>query len=153
MDSNYKPYPDNTARLKLRDDVLNQVSTVFDGTNIAKLRKKEFESFITTFGTFAESNFVPDNGPLLKNGNKEAPLAQINADTKMYAVYHLLYSHRNRCAHNTLSYQLNIPHLDELKDETYQTYNNIFMFYATLIIIDEVFRKVFAHYQELINVG
>ena len=153
MDSNYKPYPDNAARLTLRDGVLNQMSAVFDGTNIAKLRKKEFESFITTFGTFAESNFVPDNGPLLKNGNKEAPLAQINADTKMYAVYHLLYTHRNRCAHNTPSYQLNLPHLDELKDETYQTYNNIFMFYATLLLIDEVFRKVFAHYQELINVG
>jgi hypothetical protein len=152
MDSSYKPYPDNNAKKALRDGILNQVSAVFDGTNIAKLKKKEFDSFVATFGTFAESNFVPDNGHLLKKGNKDAPLAHISTDTKMFAVYHLLYTHRNGCAHNTPSYQLNLPHLYELKDESYQTYNNIFMFYATLILIDEVFRKVFAHYQELIKV-
>lgn len=153
LDPTYKPYPDNAARAALRDSVVNQVSAVFDGTNIAKLKKKEFETFCTTFRSFAENNFVPDNGPLLKNGNKEAPLSHINADTKMYAVYHLLYTHRNRCAHNTPSYQLNLPLLDDLKDEIYQTFNNIFMFYATLILIDEVFRKVFAHYQKLMRVG
>ncbi len=153
MDPTYKPYPDNASRIALRDGVANQINDVFAGTNIANLMKKEFEAFNTTFRTFAESNFVPDNGPLLKIGNKETPLMNINADTKMYAVYHLLYTHRNRCAHNTSSYQLNLPHFDNLKDETYQTYNNIFMFYATLILIDEVFRRVFAHYQELMRMG
>lgn len=149
VNTGYNPYPNDHAKESLRDHVLDKIVSIFSGTNIEKLKKKEFELFRNEFASFHASNFVPTMNLLFKVGNKDAPLENIGNDTKMYATYHLLYTYRNRCAHNTPSYQLNLPHLDELRNEVYQKYNNIFLFFATLILIDEIFRKVFAHYREL----
>lgn len=148
---NYLPYADQAAKEVLRDSVLQAIKDIFQGTNIEKLRKKEYDSFITTFGNLSAPNIYPDKWQLIKNGDKEAPMRVAN-DTQLYAIYHLLYTHRNSCAHNAPSYQLNIPSLKDLKDEVYQKYNNIFLFYALLLMLDEMFRKVFAHYEELMLV-
>ena len=148
----YLLYTDAASKEALRDNILQTIKDIFQGTNIEKLCKKEFDSFIATFGGLSTSNIYPDKWQLIKNGDKEAPM-RVNADTQLYAIYHLLYSHRNSCAHNAPSYQLNIPALKDLKDEIYQNYNNIFLFYALLLMLDEMFRKAFARYEGLMIVN
>ena len=49
----------------------------------------------------------------------------------------VVHRHRNRCAHNLLSYQINLPDLDELKDKDYLRCNYVYRF-IILIVIDEV---------------
>lgn len=144
----YQLYVDAASKEALRDSVLQMIKGIFQGTNIEKIRKKEFDSFIAIFGGLSASNIYPDKWLLIKNGDNEAPM-RVNMDTQLYAIYHLLYTHRNSCAHNAPSYQLNIPALKDLKDDIYQKYNNIFLFYALLLMLDEMFRKAFAHYEEL----
>ncbi len=147
-DPGYAPYPDDAAKLTLRDSIFSQMRGVFDGTNIVRLRDKEYETFKSIFSALDPSNFLPSNKLLLKNGDNDHPLRG-GAGTEMYAIYHMLYSHRNRCAHNTPSYQLNIPRLNELNNEEYQKYNNVFLFFAELLWIDEVFRTIFLRYREV----
>jgi hypothetical protein len=144
----YLLYPDNTAKESLRDNVLQQIKDIFLETNIQGLHKKEFDFFCSTFSGISPSNIYPDKFQLIKTGDKEAPLA-VHSDTELYAVYHLLYGYRNGCAHNASSYQLNLPAFKDLNNEVYQKYNNVFLFFAILLLIDEMFRKAFGHYERL----
>ena len=57
----------------------------------------------------------------------------------------LVYRHRNRCAHNTLSYQVNKPDFSVLAstDFSYQSY---FFRFALIVLIDEIFMALFRKY-------
>lgn len=59
-----------------------------------------------------------------------------------------VYEHRNRCAHNTLSYQENLPTLNELADPDYK-YNNYFFRFAILFILDSIITKAYKYYLDL----
>ena len=60
----------------------------------------------------------------------------------------IVYDHRNRTAHNTMSYQKDIPTLSTLSDQSF-VYKNYFYRFAILILIDEVFMMLFKKYREL----
>lgn len=57
----------------------------------------------------------------------------------------LVYLQRNRIAHNTVSYQQNLPALDTLSSEDYYLHNYFFRF-AIIIIVDEVFMRLYKAY-------
>lgn len=146
---NFALFTDNTAKRIFCDEILEQMKKVFDDTNIAKFHKRKYESFKALFTNLNSNNIAVDKKHIFKNGNKEAPISAVATDTEMFAIYSLLYKHRNRCAHNTPSYQLNLPHLHELRDLKYQKYDNIFMFYASLLMIDGILRRLFVKYESL----
>lgn len=73
----------------------------------------------------------------------------ICARNSLKQVYELVYKHRNRCAHNTVSYQQNIPSLDILQDENY-VFENYFIRFTLLIIIDKMFLYLFSKYIKLV---
>ena len=57
----------------------------------------------------------------------------------------VVYNHRNRCAHNTLSYQQNKPDLSKLSAPDYDQCNYFYRF-TLLVIIDEIFMKLWRKY-------
>lgn len=149
VDQSYELFHDNPAKQTFINNVFSSVCGIFDHSNIIIFHKKKYSEFKTFFTHLNVSNLTPSNKHLFKNGDKDFPISKVNDETEMFAVYSLLYKLRNRCAHNTPSYQLNLPSLKELRDSKYQKYDNIFIFYTTLVIIDEIFRKLFAKYQTL----
>ena len=56
-----------------------------------------------------------------------------------------VYKHRNACAHNTLSYQKNLPTLNTLCIDDCKKRNYFFRF-TLLILIDEVFVRAYQYY-------
>lgn len=62
--------------------------------------------------------------------------------------YLLLYQHRNRCAHNTFSYQENLPTLKSLVDENHK-YENYFIRFSLLILIDKIFTELYNKYLQV----
>lgn len=63
--------------------------------------------------------------------------------------YHrLVFEHRNRIAHNTASYLKDVPTLDTLADKGY-VFKNYFFRFAILLVIDELFVRLFKRYREL----
>lgn len=60
----------------------------------------------------------------------------------------LVFEHRNKTAHNTVSYMKDIPSLDTLADKGY-VYKNYFFRFAILILIDEIIMRMFRKYREL----
>ena len=63
-----------------------------------------------------------------------------------------LYHHRNRIAHNTLSYQQNLPELESLKNET-DFSRNYFFWFAILTLIDEIFMVLYKEYSNYIKLN
>lgn len=62
-------------------------------------------------------------------------------------IYEFLYKHRNRCAHNTLSYQEPVITLSKLQSED-NVYENYFLYFSLLIIIDKIFIETYKKYIE-----
>lgn len=62
----------------------------------------------------------------------------------------LVYQHRNRTAHNTVAYQKNLPALETLSSKKYYLSNYFFRF-AIILVMDEVFVKLYKKYLEVLN--
>lgn len=57
----------------------------------------------------------------------------------------IVWLHRNRCAHNTTSYQRNLPKFDTLIQADYQWHNYFYRF-SLLILIDNIFMTLYDEY-------
>lgn len=56
-----------------------------------------------------------------------------------------LYRNRNRIAHNSQSYQQNLPTLKTLVNEDYK-YENYFIYFTVLVLIDKIFIALYEKY-------
>lgn len=63
-------------------------------------------------------------------------------------IYEELYRNCNRFAHNTMSYQQNLPVFEEMEMEEFG-YNNYFVWFYLLIVIDKIMVKL---YKEFCNI-
>lgn len=62
----------------------------------------------------------------------------------------VVYRHRNRCAHNSLSYQVNKPDFSVLASTNF-SYHSYFFRFALIVLIDEIFMALFRKYVSLQN--
>lgn len=135
-------FPDNehshikNNKIKL-DNFLNYSNT-----------KSIFEKYINMFrgdDIIDSSLFLPSKSQLFTNE------ASLTSSLKGYAIpdiYDRLYKHRNRCAHNTLSYQKNLPTLNNLDSKSYK-FDNYYIRFLILIFIDTIIIKTYEKYLEL----
>jgi hypothetical protein len=115
-------------------DILEKNSIVFN-------KQRNFNDLKNYNYNFENMFFVVPN----KSSKKANLLEQKLSDR-----YTELYRQRNRIAHNTLSYQRNLPDFDELQKEDYLS-RNYFFWFAILYLIDEIFIKLFEDYLKYIN--
>lgn len=123
-----------------------------DETNsqISKIRedlKHKFETSIfkqwlpreySRFADFSKKIKYQVNGYFSDNGI-------FGGDNRLNESFEKLYRHRNRCAHNLLSYQNNVPKLNDLvKDDDGS--DNYFTRILLICMVDNVFTRVFRHY-------
>lgn len=91
----------------------------------------------------------------LKYWKKLSDLSYADGDVLLCKELHdfytdYVYSHRNRCAHNLISFQNNMPTLKTLTTEGY-IYDNYYFRFSILILLDEIFRKLYEKYIELLE--
>lgn len=111
------------------------ISILFSNSNLGTWAQSSFLEFMRDTNSIKATHFATENN-LFEN--------------VLQNKYSMLYVHRNRCAHNTLSYQQNLPTLTTLLDENYQ-YDNYFMRFALLIILDKIFQKLYGKYLEVLE--
>jgi len=85
-----------------------------------------------------------------KNFIKITHFAKGNIFLESSLKYDLLYNHRNRCAHNTQSYQQNLPTLNTLVNKDY-VYENYFVRFSILILIDKIFIYLYEIYLKMLE--
>ena len=119
---------DKTA---IRQYAEGSITNIFQKTSFEIWAPEEFAAFKKNNGLFKENHFCTDPNTLLQASLQE--------------IYTELYNQRNRCAHNTLSYQDNLPSFKTLEKGVF--YGNYFVWYALLLLLDKIFMDLFDEYE------
>ena len=128
-----------------KKNILNNIftfslSNVFRESNLFSGIHRSFEQYSNIWSNFEEKDFMCEKHLLSPDSKK-----RIKSLKDIYDDH--LYKHRNRIAHNTVSYQQNLPSLKSLIDENYK-YNNYFLWFSILILIDNIFIELYNKYRE-----
>jgi hypothetical protein len=116
----------------------NTIVNIFKETNLSIWSQKSFNEYITIWKDIKKEYFANDNSNLFTARQQDQICLQ-----RIYRDY--LYRNRNRIAHNTHSYQQNLPTLKTLVKNDYK-YENYFIWFSTLVLIDEIFRSLYQNY-------
>lgn len=124
------------------------VESFLDGTNLLIWSQKSYVTFKDIWKNIANTDFALDP-------TKSSPNLLKKQDDRnkfcLFTVYEEhLYRNRNRIAHNTKSFQQNLPALELLKSDGYQ-YENYFLWFSILILIDEIFMELYKVYLETLE--
>lgn len=105
---------------KVKDDVTKS----FEKSPLAESNMRLYQEFPSTYDKDFTVDYFATSETELLAGN-------------LVTIYESLYKHRNRCAHNALSYQQNLPALKQLAANEI-IYESYYVRYALLLLIDEV---------------
>lgn len=159
----YNPTSTTPIDIKKGDifkNAISEIRTIFSNTNLsiwAQSNFNKFESILEgmkdncfsniNLDTNAKSMFI-DCSNCSKYDKSEKPYkCSMTSNTKnLKEIYEdHLYKRRNRIAHNTQSYQQNLPTLKTLVSEDYK-YENYFVYFTLLTLIDNIFRELYKEY-------
>ncbi len=122
------------------EDIYTKMHNFLDNSCLKNMLGSEYINFI--------KNKIKEDDFLIKPKQQDKNIILFSDD--LQKKYTKLYNHRNRCAHNTLSYQQNLPALDTLREKEY-VYENYFGYFSILILIDEIMIKLYQKYLEVIE--
>lgn len=105
-----------------------EIIDIFEGTNLSIWAQAAFFDFKEILISIKGGDVAGEN--------------DIFHEAKLRSWYtERLYRHRNRIAHNTSSYQQNLPTLKTLIDKNYR-YENYFVFFFMLVVLDKIFVEI-----------
>lgn len=114
-------------------DRLKEIHITLAQSIFAKWRVRDYLNFQNNYiNDFQSINVAPSETELLKGSLVD-----------MYE--QVVYKQRNRIAHNTLSYQQNLPDLSDLADKNYYKHNYFYRF-VMLVVLDDVFIRLYKKY-------
>lgn len=136
----------------MKDDIIADWRTstqqLFEKSLMAVCFKKKFEEY-QTLVVGVNRKWIMDGTQLLTN---KANLTEAEKTTtcglalkELFDRY--VYAERNRCAHNTRSYQHNLPSLKGMMSEQYKL-QNYFLFMSVMLLLDKIYVKLFEIYLE-----
>ncbi|AZB34797.1 hypothetical protein [Chryseobacterium bernardetii] len=119
----------------IHDDTVSEIKELFSTSILSSWSENTFSDFIN------DRNVIPKDQFIAQNQGKN-----ILFQSTLTERYELLYHHRNRCAHNTLSYQENLPTLTMISQPNYR-YDTYFVRFSLLLLIDKIFIELYKKYK------
>ncbi|PTY38709.1 hypothetical protein BGP77_11050 [Saccharospirillum sp. MSK14-1] len=136
--------PTSIDKLLVLENTTKKIEGLFSGSSLMIWAQRSFNEYRDIWATITEKHFIHDAYNLLTNGSNLPN--QTDSGKSLVDIYNKhLYRHRNRVAHNTFSYQQNLPTLDTLVNIDHK-YDNYFIYFSMLMLMDEVFIKLFDEY-------
>ena len=141
----------------LKQTIINSLDIIFQDSVLKTWAQHQYQEYETVFANVKANCFLKhgektnmlfakcDNCSMLDKRTKTKSCGNIQ---NLAFVFDLLYKHRNRCAHNTSSYQQNLPTLKLLSTPEY-IYENYFIRFSVLMLIDRIFVLLYKKYVEL----
>jgi len=114
----------------IRDSTLSEVTNFSQNTTFSTWVGADFLTFSTGTNIIRTNQFARE---------------RVLLESVLQQRYEELYDHRNRCAHNTKSYQENLPTLNTLIQDDYR-YDNYVVRFALLVLIDKIFISLYEIY-------
>lgn len=125
---------DNTTKAYIKKKATEDIENLFRTSIISKWNEKDYQFFKKNSANFfTEQSFCVQANNTLSFIND-----QLNYES-------IVYNHRNNCAHNLDSNRRHLPDLSKLKDKNHN-YNNYFFRFALLVLLDEIFIKMYKEY-------
>lgn len=119
-------------------------------SNINSFSSREYQEFIKIFDTIEDKCIyqILDKNQLLFSKCDNCSNHKTCTKQKMLDnMYSHMYAHRNRCAHNLMSYQQNLPSLKSLSSADY-IYENYYIRFALLVIIDLIITELYRIFEK-----
>ena len=135
---------DKTSKLKV---IIRYMKRIFHNSNLSVWIQNDYNNFESILLNQI-GNSLTNNDCLFDNQSDD----KMDSNNHIRKIYDYLYRHRNRCAHNTPSYQQNLPTLTTLVNVNYQ-YENYFIRFAALILIDKIFIELYGKYLDVLEVN
>lgn len=138
----------------VKDAILNEWRTtsqqLFEGSLMAIHFKKSYDVYKNMIAGIDRSWIMNDAQLLTKFANLTIPAkAYASANTCGLALNEIfvkyVYKERNRCAHNTRSYQHNLPSLKGMTADDYKL-QNYYLFISVMLLLDRIYVKLFEIY-------
>ncbi|RNL53354.1 hypothetical protein [Pedobacter jejuensis] len=117
-------------KVAIQTSTIDFIREIFTNSNLSSIDQRSLLEFLTDNTILNDTQFLEPTALL---------------QTELQEKYKQLYTHRNRSAHNTQSYQENLPTLTTLFDKKYK-YDNYFVRFAILILIDTIFIELYNIY-------
>lgn len=136
---NWKITEITKQRTELLRNCKKYIKSILKTSQLIKWHPNHYYKFLQKIKTYKPTLFAN------KEQDKEILTFLENSLKELYDTH--TYRHRNRCAHNTRSYQQHLPTLATLSDKEYIG-DNYFLMYFVLILIDELFMVL---YQEFLK--
>jgi hypothetical protein len=136
-------------------EIKTEIATLFDHTNWSIWLQNDYNKYKDIVQEFEGNCFIGGKKLFVKcencnkNGKNHSIPKCANA-LNLESIYDKLYIHRNQCAHNTLSYQQNLPTLTTLAKDDYK-YNNYFVYFFLLILIDKIVIYLYENYLNVLR--
>ena len=124
------------SRVVLIESVLDKLSETIGNTLVAQWDQKGYNIFIQNWKTLSSWSFAEGDNLM------EKELQDFYND--------VVYAHRNRCPHNLVSFQSNLPTLKTLEDEKF-VFSNYYFRFSVLILLDEIFVRLYKVYQKVLG--
>lgn len=132
-------------KLKLRTDLNVDMENIFAHSNILIWQWEDFEGYREFFQGITDNQFIIPARESVDLFAKSATLNAAEKSNNLFDAYDKLYRHRNRCAHNLLSYQTHLPTLQMLSSPSYK-YENYFIRFYVIALIDRIFVRFWREY-------
>ena len=144
----YKIFADVVQKKQFLENILDKVDNVLSSSNLLHTHPHQYVEFNEVWNNLKGSN-IDGGGQLIITAKNNTQNENLADNEQIFGIYRLLYLHRNRCAHNVMSYQDNLPPLWELRNSYLQKHYNIFLFISVLVMIDEMIMKAYSEYERL----
>ncbi len=129
-------------KVGILQDTTIDISNIFPESNLSIWTQRKYDEFVNIWKGIKNTDFAND---------KENLFTGVIGRVSLIDIYeNHLYKHRNRCAHNTQSYQQNLPTLKNLVNENYQ-YENYFVWFSILVLIDKLFIALYVKYLDALQ--
>lgn len=102
----FKEIEKEINKKQITKDTIEEIDDIFKNSNLAIWAQKSFIGFKNIKTSINPEHFLNNRTNLFEDFLKNK--------------YEILYKHRNRCAHNTSSYQQNLPTLKTLQNNNYK---------------------------------
>jgi hypothetical protein len=141
----------------LKQSILYSIESIFRNSVLKIWAEHQYQDFEKIYTNIKSDCFLKkgektcslfakcENCSMQNNRTKTRTCGNIQ---NLSFVFEQLYKHRNRCAHNTSSYQQNLPTLKALSTPE-NVYENYFIRFSILMLIDNIFVLL---YQKYLNV-
>ncbi len=138
----------DAMKVEILNDWRTSIQDLFEDSLLTKSFKRSYEEYKIFVGSVQKEWIMKETQLFLNSANISVGDTQNTCGLALYELFtKYVYAERNRCAHNTRSYQHNLPSLKEMMSKEYKL-QNYFLFISIIILLDMIFMSLFKIYLE-----